>query len=189
METPGGIQSVTVLEEPGIYQLIFSSNLESAKEFQHWVFSEVLPSIRKSGSFSVGKTKELKRIALKNSTIDYIKAASQLDRLKDKKLKEILRQLLIDDLSAFTQCSNLPIQQEQNLNSVEEEPQEISIGQQIFDLLNKTPERYFELTEIEQMLCTPRSQLYKPLDRLEQHEKITKNVSESDKRHKLYRVK
>jgi anti-repressor protein len=53
METPGGMQSVTVLEEPGIYQLIFSSKLESAQRFQQWVFSEVLPSIRKTGSYSV----------------------------------------------------------------------------------------------------------------------------------------
>jgi prophage antirepressor-like protein len=51
--TPGGIQSVTVLEKPGIYQLIFGSKLPSAKVFQKWVFEEVLPSIRKDGSYSV----------------------------------------------------------------------------------------------------------------------------------------
>ena len=49
--TPGGTQSVTVLEEAGIYQLIFGSKLESAEKFQDWVFSEVLPSIRKTGSY------------------------------------------------------------------------------------------------------------------------------------------
>ena len=43
----------TVLEEEGIYQLIFSSKLESAQIFQDWVFSEVLPAIRKTGSYSV----------------------------------------------------------------------------------------------------------------------------------------
>ena len=53
MVTPGGMQSVTVLEEAGIYQLIFSSKLESAERFQDWVFEEVLPSIRKTGSYSV----------------------------------------------------------------------------------------------------------------------------------------
>ncbi|OYE02136.1 hypothetical protein CDG79_25545 [Nostoc sp. 'Peltigera membranacea cyanobiont' 232] len=51
MVTPGGIQSVTVLEEAGIYQLIFGSKLQSAEKFQDWVFSEVLPSIRKTGSY------------------------------------------------------------------------------------------------------------------------------------------
>lgn len=53
LQTPGGIQSVAVLEEAGIYQLIFSSKLETAKLFQQWVFNEVLPSIRKTGSYSV----------------------------------------------------------------------------------------------------------------------------------------
>ena len=51
MVTPGGIQSVTVLEEAGIYQLIFGSKLQSAKQFQQWVFQEVLPQIRKTGSY------------------------------------------------------------------------------------------------------------------------------------------
>jgi anti-repressor protein len=53
LATPGGIQSVKVLEESGIYQLIFSSKLESAQKFQQWVFSEVLPSIRKTGQYAV----------------------------------------------------------------------------------------------------------------------------------------
>jgi prophage antirepressor-like protein len=51
LATPGGIQSVIVLEESGIYQLIFSSKLESAQKFQDWVFEEVLPQIRKTGSY------------------------------------------------------------------------------------------------------------------------------------------
>ena len=53
MSTPGGIQSVTVLEEAGIYQLIFSSKLPSAEKFQDWVFEEVLPAIRKTGQYAI----------------------------------------------------------------------------------------------------------------------------------------
>ena len=56
MVTPGGIQSVTVLEEAGIYQLIFGSKLQSAKQFQQWVFSEVLPQIRKTGYYGKART-------------------------------------------------------------------------------------------------------------------------------------
>jgi hypothetical protein len=55
MVTPGGMQSVTVLEEAGIYQLVFGSKLPSAKVFQKWVFEEVLPSIRETGSYSATK--------------------------------------------------------------------------------------------------------------------------------------
>lgn len=51
-QTPGGMQSVTVLEEPGIYQLIFGSKTEAAERFQDWVI-EVLIQIRKTGSYSV----------------------------------------------------------------------------------------------------------------------------------------
>lgn len=51
----GKFRDVTVLDEEGIYQLVFSSKLESAKRFKHWVFSEVLPSIRKTGKYEINK--------------------------------------------------------------------------------------------------------------------------------------
>jgi prophage antirepressor-like protein len=53
LQTPSGIQSTTVLEESGIYQLIFGSKLPAAESFQEWVFSEVLPSIRKTGKYEL----------------------------------------------------------------------------------------------------------------------------------------
>lgn len=46
--TPRGM---TVINESGIYALIFGSKLDSAKRFKHWVTSEVLPSIRKNGGY------------------------------------------------------------------------------------------------------------------------------------------
>lgn len=52
METPSGMQDMVIINESGLYSLIFSSKLESAKRFKHWVTSEVLPSIRKTGSYS-----------------------------------------------------------------------------------------------------------------------------------------
>jgi prophage antirepressor-like protein len=63
--TPGGIQSVAVLKEAGIYQLIFSSKLAGAEEFQDWVFEDVLPSIRKTGSYSLNKPKKEQNALLK----------------------------------------------------------------------------------------------------------------------------
>lgn len=47
----GGTQLMTIINESGLYALIFASKLESAKRFKHWVTSEVLPSIRKTGSY------------------------------------------------------------------------------------------------------------------------------------------
>lgn len=42
METPSGKQDMVIINESGLYSLIFSSKLESAKRFKHWVTSEVL---------------------------------------------------------------------------------------------------------------------------------------------------
>lgn len=46
-----GKSKTTIINESGMYALIFSSKLESAKNFKHWVTSEVLPSIRKTGKY------------------------------------------------------------------------------------------------------------------------------------------
>ena len=51
IDTLGGKQSMTIINESGVYALVFGSRLESAKRFKHWVTSEVLPSIRKTGSY------------------------------------------------------------------------------------------------------------------------------------------
>lgn len=51
LPTPGGTQQMTIINESGLYSLILSSKLPSAKEFKHWVTSEVLPSIRKNGAY------------------------------------------------------------------------------------------------------------------------------------------
>lgn len=47
-----GIQKMTIINESGLYSLILSSKLESAKRFKHWVTSEVLPCIRKHGGIT-----------------------------------------------------------------------------------------------------------------------------------------
>lgn len=46
------IQQMTIINESGLYSLIFGSKLESAKKFKRWVTSEVLPTIRKTGSYN-----------------------------------------------------------------------------------------------------------------------------------------
>lgn len=47
-----GNPNMTVINESGVYALIFGSKLESAKRFKHWVTSEVLPAIRKTGTYT-----------------------------------------------------------------------------------------------------------------------------------------
>lgn len=52
IRTPGGNQQMLTVTEAGLYRLVFTSRKPSAKSFQRWVFHEVLPSIRKTGSYS-----------------------------------------------------------------------------------------------------------------------------------------
>lgn len=54
-DTLGGKQNLTIINESGVYALIFGSKLESAKRFKHWVTSEILPSIRKTGGYIKGQ--------------------------------------------------------------------------------------------------------------------------------------
>ena len=53
MATPGGKQNITIINESGLYSLILSSKLPGAKEFKRWVTSEVIPSIRKTGGYTL----------------------------------------------------------------------------------------------------------------------------------------
>ena len=51
MMTPGGKQSVVIINESGLYSLMLSSKLESAKKFKRWITGEVIPSVRKHGAY------------------------------------------------------------------------------------------------------------------------------------------
>lgn len=52
----GGVQSVTTVNESGLYTIILRSNKPEARVFRKWVTSEVLPSIRKGGMYMTEKT-------------------------------------------------------------------------------------------------------------------------------------
>lgn len=53
--TKGGLQPMTYVTEAGLYCLIFGSKVEGAKEFKKWVTNDVLPSIRKTGSYEMDR--------------------------------------------------------------------------------------------------------------------------------------
>ena len=52
LPTPGGRQETTIINESGLYSLVLSSKLPYAKAFKRWITSEVIPSIRKTGSYN-----------------------------------------------------------------------------------------------------------------------------------------
>lgn len=68
--TNGGVQKLKFINEPNLYRVIFRSNKPEALNFQNWVFAEVLPSIRKTGSYSARQTAfdELNRLCMQANT-------------------------------------------------------------------------------------------------------------------------
>lgn len=52
----GGVQQIAFVNEPNLYRVIFRSNKAEARQFQDWVFNEVLPTIRKTGSYNTKPT-------------------------------------------------------------------------------------------------------------------------------------
>lgn len=96
METPSGKQNMTVINESGLYALIFGSKLESAKRFKHWVTSEVLPAIRRHGAYMTDQTLEkaltspdfLIQLAtqLKNEQEKNVALAADNERMKPKEI-------------------------------------------------------------------------------------------------------
>ena len=57
IDSLGRAQSATFVTESGVYALVFGSKQERAKEFKNWVTKEVLPSIRKTGSYNINQPK------------------------------------------------------------------------------------------------------------------------------------
>ena len=63
----GQMREVWLINEPGLYTLVLTSNKPEAKAFKRWITHEVLPSIRKTGAYIVGEPKPLERPTLKEA--------------------------------------------------------------------------------------------------------------------------
>ena len=79
--TKGGMQKMTFISEANLYKTIFQSRKESAERFTEWVTSEVLPSIRKTGSYSKPLTtsEQIRLLAQGNTEL-----AERVDKVEDK---------------------------------------------------------------------------------------------------------
>lgn len=99
--TLGGVQEMTVINESGLYSLVLSSKLPSAKKFKRWVTSEVLPALRKTGQYQV---KELSGSELMAKAL--IEAQNVL-AAKDKQIEEMKPKALFADAVATSHTSIL----------------------------------------------------------------------------------
>ena len=115
----GGAQETIVINESGLYALVFGSKLPTAKKFKHWVTSEVLPQIRKTGSYGkpmsqveilaqaaqqlVEQERELARLRLDNEEIrkEQKIQSSRIDTLNGVCTEGTKRQKLVSMIQAY----------------------------------------------------------------------------------------
>lgn len=96
--TLGGYQKMTIINESGLYALVFSSRLETAKDFKHWVTSEVLPVIRKTGSYQKPMSQvEMMRIQL-----------GMIDN-HEERIAELEQSMTIEYVQHWQPCTNTQI--------------------------------------------------------------------------------
>lgn len=109
--TPSGIQTMTVISEPGIYQLAGQSKLPSAEPFQDWIYEDVLPSIRKTGTYSTDNTltaQRTKRLEIMEANKQTRKATALYDiamevsdeRAKQNMLREAAKLIIGHDIES-----------------------------------------------------------------------------------------
>lgn len=91
-DTLGGMQNITIINESGLYSLILSSKLPTAKRFKHWVTSEVLPAIRKTGRYEMEVSAAPARYAPTRplTTDDYEDAARTIAKCHNSRLPLVI---------------------------------------------------------------------------------------------------
>lgn len=102
--TKGGNQELTIINESGIYQLVLASKMPNAVKFKEWVTSKVLPSIQKTGSFSVNPKPEL---SIEEMTLLVIqnmqsKIADQQKQLEEQKPKVEFAEKIVNTNNAIS---------------------------------------------------------------------------------------
>lgn len=95
IDTSGQNRNMFIINESGLYSLILSSKLPTAKKFKHWITAEVIPSIRKHGAYMTEQTIEQ---ALTNPDF-LIQLATQLktEKEKNKSLEVKVSALTVDN--------------------------------------------------------------------------------------------
>lgn len=93
MDTPGGKQNLTLINESGLYSLILTSKLPSAKQFKRWVTTSVLPAIRKTGMYAAANALDSGDSVVPMRTLtpdDYLAAARLIAGCRADRLRVVL---------------------------------------------------------------------------------------------------
>ncbi|EPT38806.1 phage repressor protein/antirepressor Ant [Streptococcus agalactiae] len=103
--TLGGTQTMTIINESGLYSLILSSKLPQAKEFKRWVTSEVLPSIRKNGMFATDELLDNPDFAI--ATLQKLKEEREAKKLLEAQIEADKPKVLFADAVSASKSSCL----------------------------------------------------------------------------------
>ena len=104
LKTAGGVQNMTFITEPQLYFVLMRSDKPKAKPFRQWVINEVLPSIRKTGSYTISQTSvivdELKLKELELKRAEYLSSLAEryLNRC-DGRYSQILDSYAVKELT------------------------------------------------------------------------------------------
>lgn len=109
LPSAGGNQNTKIIPESDVYSLIFGSSKPDAKEFKRWVVTEVLPSLRKTGTYSLPSAGEQlsEDVKIKNLSIDYFKKSLEFTSL------------IFDDSNVAMIAANKMVMRESNINLLE----------------------------------------------------------------------
>lgn len=157
-------RGLTFINESGLYALIFGSKLNKAKEFKHWVTSEVLPQIRKTGGY-IPIEKDDDDLTIMAKALNIMQnTLEQKDELLAQKEEVISKQKPLVDFANTVNATSTMVDMKTMAKLLEKENQDIHMGRnKLFAWLRKegylmsdnTPyERYvkqgiFKLTESE----------------------------------------
>ena len=128
-----GNPNQVVINESGLYALIFGSKLDSAKRFKHWVTSEVLPTIRKTGSYQKPMTvaEQIQLLALGNQNheerIEKLENTMTIDYGQQKYISDLVSKVVIEVLGG------------KKSNAYDE------IGKKVFAECNRDVKTYFDV--------------------------------------------
>lgn len=106
LDTLGGKQNQTIINESGLYSLILSSKMPNARKFKHWVTSEVLPAIRKHGAYMTDE-KAFDVVNNKDGLASLLQQAADQLRAKDIQIEKMKPKALFADSVATSKTTIL----------------------------------------------------------------------------------
>lgn len=106
-DTPGGAQNFTVINESGLYSLVLSSKLPTAKKFKKWVTGEVLPTIRKHGAYMTPE--KIKEVLTNPDTIIELATTLKAEQERNQALyvENVQQKQIIGELQAKADYTDL----------------------------------------------------------------------------------